>query len=135
VSRLRAFRVRPDSVRVDSVLARTDTREQARSWIERNVPAGPTRVDAYLREGYCWVVVGSQQKDRGLKAGLDDARAYYARLDSESERTVVFSPYDAGAKPVEYDSELSFNYLPAAYNRPGPLVEIHRLRDCPRDRQ
>jgi hypothetical protein len=25
---------------------------------------------------------------------------------------------------------MSFNYLPTAYARPGPVVEVHRLRGC-----
>ena len=35
-----------------------------------------------------------------------------------------------GADPVEFSYDASFNYRPGAYERPGPVVEIHRLRDC-----
>jgi Dolichyl-phosphate-mannose-protein mannosyltransferase len=88
------------------------------------------RIERYRRRGYCWVVVGSYQKDRGLKAGLRRARAYYSALDAASVRTVRFSPYRAGARPVRFSYDKSFNYQPRAYERPGPLVEIHALRDC-----
>ena len=104
------------SIHVDTVLGRVDTREQARRWIDANVPArsgrgrravrparvarragaagvparsGPfqayekrlrvRRIDRYRARGYCWVVVGSTQKQRGLKAGLRSSRNYYAR--------------------------------------------------------
>ena len=90
----------------------------------------PVLIDRYRREGYCWVVVGSHQKDRGLKEGLRDARAYYDRLAREAASTVRLSPYYADAEPVEFNFDMSFNDLPRAYARPGPVVEIHRLRDC-----
>jgi hypothetical protein len=90
----------------------------------------PAMVERYRREGYCWVVVGSHQKGRGLKAGLRNARAYYRALDRATEKLTVFSPYRAGAKPVPFSYDYSFNYEPRAYERPGPLIEIHRLRNC-----
>jgi len=90
----------------------------------------PKLIDRYRREGYCWVVVGSHQKGRGLKAGLDNARAYYRALDRASAGTTVFSPYRRGAEPVPFSYDQSFNYEPRAYERPGPVVEIHRLSAC-----
>ena len=90
----------------------------------------PELIDDYRRGGYCWVVVGSHQRARGLKARLAGARAYYARLDAESALTWVWSPYREGAAPVPFSFDLSFNYLPPAYERPGPLVEAHRLEGC-----
>jgi 4-amino-4-deoxy-L-arabinose transferase-like glycosyltransferase len=88
-------------------------------------------IDRYRRQGYCWVVVGSTQKERGLKAGLTSSRNYYRALDAASEDTVTFSPYKDGADPVEFSYDASFNYRPGAFERPGPVVEIHRLRACP----
>jgi hypothetical protein len=88
------------------------------------------RIDRYRERGYCWVIVGSTQKQRGLKAGLTSSRNYYRALDAASERTVTFSPYARGADPVEFSYDSSFNYRPRAFERPGPVVEIHRLRDC-----
>ncbi|MBA2506534.1 MAG: glycosyltransferase family 39 protein [Thermoleophilaceae bacterium] len=90
----------------------------------------PDLIDTYRAGGYCWVVTGSHQKERGLAADLAGAEAYYARLDRESDRTVVFSPYRADADPVGFNYDLSFNYLPREYLRPGPLIEAKHLRDC-----
>lgn len=90
----------------------------------------PRMVAEYRRDGYCWVVVGSHQKDRGLAAGLGNARRYYRALDRASDDVVVFSPYRKGADPVDFSYDFSFNSLPRAYERPGPLVEIHHLRGC-----
>jgi hypothetical protein len=88
------------------------------------------RIERYRRQGYCWVVVGSTQKQRGLKAGLRSSRNYYRALDAATERKVAFSPYAPGADPVEFSYDASFNYRPRAYERPGPVVEVQRLRDC-----
>jgi 4-amino-4-deoxy-L-arabinose transferase-like glycosyltransferase len=90
----------------------------------------PALIERYRRAGYCWVVVGSHQKDRGLAAGLKNARAYYRALDRASASTTVFSPYRRGADPVAFSYDFSFNYEPRAYTRPGPVVEIHRLSGC-----
>jgi len=87
-------------------------------------------IDAYREGGYCYVVVGSTQKERGLKAGLRSSERYYRALDDASEETVTFSPFAEGADPVEFSYDFSFNYAPRAYERPGPVVEIHRLADC-----
>jgi len=88
------------------------------------------RIEKYRRQGYCTVVVGSTQKERGLKAGLTSARRYYPALDAASAKVVTFSPFRAGAEPVRFSYDKSFNYQPRAYERPGPVVEIHTLRDC-----
>ena len=158
-------------MRVDSVLAHTDTRTLTRQWIERNVPAGsglvvepavfpadflkvgkpkqpyrlypikppfqayekhlsPALLGRYRQQRFCWVVVASYQRDRGLGAGFKQARAYYAALRAQSQTVAVFSPYRFGAKPVRFNFDLSFNYLPRAYMRPGPLLELHRLNGC-----
>jgi 4-amino-4-deoxy-L-arabinose transferase-like glycosyltransferase len=90
----------------------------------------PELVDQYRAGGFCWVVVGSHQKDRGLSAGLGNAYSYYQALDAASAKTVTFSPYSKGAGPVRFSYDDSFNYRPLAYHRPGPVVEIHHLTDC-----
>jgi 4-amino-4-deoxy-L-arabinose transferase-like glycosyltransferase len=87
-------------------------------------------IDRYREQGYCWVIVGSTQKERGLKAGLRSSQNYYRALDAASERTVTFSPYARGADPVGFSYDSSFNFRPRAFERPGPVVEIHRLRGC-----
>jgi 4-amino-4-deoxy-L-arabinose transferase-like glycosyltransferase len=88
------------------------------------------QIDRYRERGYCRVIVGSTQKDRGLKAGLRSSQNYYRALDAASERTVTFSPFARGADPVEFSYDSSFNYRPRAFERPGPVVEIHQLRGC-----
>jgi 4-amino-4-deoxy-L-arabinose transferase-like glycosyltransferase len=159
------------SVRVDSVLAHTDTRTLARQWIERNVPPGsgvvvepavfprdflkvgkpkqpyrlypikppfqayekklrPALLAGYRRQGYCYVLVASYQHDRGLNAGFKQARAYYRALGAQSQLLARFSPYRFDAKPVKFNFDLSFNYVPRAYRLPGPLLELHRLNGC-----
>jgi 4-amino-4-deoxy-L-arabinose transferase-like glycosyltransferase len=159
------------SVRVDSVLAHTDTRTLARQWIEQNVPAGsglvvepavfpadflrvgkprhpyrlfpikppfqayekhlsPALLQKYRQQGFCYVLVASYQHDRGLNAGFAQARHYYDALDSQSQLLARFSPYRFGAKPVHFNFDLSFNFVPRAYMRPGPLLELHRLNGC-----
>jgi 4-amino-4-deoxy-L-arabinose transferase-like glycosyltransferase len=159
------------SVRVDSVLAQTDTRTLARQWIERNVPAGsglvvepavfpadflkvgkpkhpyrlfpikppfqayekhlsPAKLAAYRQQGYCYVLVASYQHDRGLNAGFKQAGAYYKALNAQSQTLATFSPYRFGAKPVKFNFDLSFNYLPRAYARPGPLLQLRKLNGC-----
>ncbi len=90
----------------------------------------PRLIDQYRAGGYCWVVVGSHQKGRGLAAGLGNAYRYYQALDAASQQTVTFSPYRTGATPVRFSYDDSFNYRPFAYLRPGPVVEIHHLADC-----
>jgi hypothetical protein len=159
------------SVRVDSVLAHTDTRTLARQWIERNVSPGsgmvvepavfprdflkvgkpkhpyrlypikppfqayekhlsPTKIAAYRAGGFCYVLVASYQHDRGVEAGFANARTYYAALNSQSQLIARFSPYRFGAQPVRFNFDLSFNYLPRAYMRPGPLLELRKLNGC-----
>jgi len=98
-----------------------------RPFSEYQLRLSPGRIDAYRAGGWCWVLVTSFQRDRG---GGASARAYYERLERESARIVTFSPYAPGARPPPFNFDLSFNYLPGAYERPGPLVELHRLTDC-----
>ncbi len=44
---------------------------------------------------------------------------------------MTFSPYRQGQGPVRFSYDDSFNYRPSAFERPGPVVEIHHLADCP----
>jgi hypothetical protein len=90
----------------------------------------PALIDTYRQGGYCWVLVSSYQHDRGLNAGLANARAYYARLAAESAPPVVFSPYRFGAKPVHFNFDLSYDFLPRSYARPGPLMQLYHLNGC-----
>lgn len=161
-----------ESVRVDALLGRRDTRVLAREWMVANLPRntrvvvepflprgfltedgrkgpelyarypikrpflgyerklGPQLVDVYRSGGYCVVVVGSHQRDRGLADGLAGARAYYERLGRESDQLARFSPYRDGAEPQRFSYDFSFNHLPLRFARPGPEIVIQRLRDC-----
>lgn len=87
-------------------------------------------INRYRAAGYCWVIVGSTQKERGIAEGLQSSRAYYQALDRASEQTITVSPYADGAQAVPFSFDASFLYYPRAYVRPGPVVEIHRLKDC-----
>ena len=90
----------------------------------------PSLIPYYEREGYCWVVSGSAESGRAF---ADPARAplavaYYRALSRAG--TVVYhaSPYRAGARPVAFNFDSSFDYYPLAYARPGPEVTVYRLR-------
>jgi hypothetical protein len=90
----------------------------------------PSVIDDYRLYGYCLIVTVDTVRDRALQTGDRNARAYYDRLDRESKPVRTFSPYDTGAKPVPFNFDLSFNYYPPEYHRPGPTVQIRRLDDC-----
>jgi hypothetical protein len=90
----------------------------------------PGVIDDYRLYGYCLVLTVDTVKDRALQTGNEDARAYYDRLDRESRVVRTFSPYDDPSDPVPFNFDLSFNYYPPEYHRPGPTVQIRRLDDC-----
>src|SRR5687768_9188040 len=90
----------------------------------------PEVIDDYRLYGYCLVVTADVVEDRALQTGDRDARAYYDRLARESRVVKTFSPYDEGADPVPFSFDLSYNYYPPEYHRPGPTVRVHRLTNC-----
>jgi dolichyl-phosphate-mannose-protein mannosyltransferase len=90
----------------------------------------PGVIDDYRLYGYCLVVTADVVEDRALQTGDRDARAYYDRLARESRVVKTFSPYDEGADPVPFSFDLSYNYYPPEYHRPGPTVQIRRLTNC-----
>jgi hypothetical protein len=91
---------------------------------------GPEVIDDYRLYGYCVVMTVNVVRDRALETGDPGARAYYRQLDRESRDVREFSPFKDGHDPVPFNFDLSYNYYPRAYERPGPIVRIHRLRDC-----
>jgi hypothetical protein len=91
---------------------------------------GSEVIDDYRLYGYCLVMTVNVVRDRALETGDRDARAYYRRLARESRVVAEFSPFKYGYEPVPFSFDLSYNYYPRAYERPGPVVRIHRLRDC-----
>jgi hypothetical protein len=90
----------------------------------------PGVIDDYRLYGYCLVMTVDVVEDRALQTGDRHARAYYDRLARESRVVKTFSPYDRGADPVPFSFDLSYNYYPPEYHRPGPTVQIRRLKDC-----
>ncbi len=90
----------------------------------------PELIDQYRLYGYCLVVTVNVVRERALETGDPKARAYYERLERETDLAREFSPYDEGEGPVPFNFDLSYNYYPPEYHRPGPTVQIRRLRDC-----
>ena len=90
----------------------------------------PGVIDDYRLYGYCLVVTVDVVRDRALQTGDRDARGYYDRLARESKVVKTFSPYDEDAEPVPFSFDLSYNYYPPEYHRPGPTVQITRLDRC-----
>lgn len=90
----------------------------------------PEVIDDYRFYGYCLVMTTGVVRERALETGDPEARAYYRRLERESRLLREFSPYHDGEGPVAFSFDLSYNYYPSAYERPGPTVRIYRLRRC-----
>ena len=90
----------------------------------------PDVIDDYRLYGYCLVMTVNVVRDRALESGDRQARAYYSRLERDADLVREFSPFKKGADPVPFNFDLSYNYYPGAYERPGPTVRIYRLRDC-----
>jgi hypothetical protein len=90
----------------------------------------PALIDAYAAGGFCWVVAGSTQYGRALRARDEVPRAirYYRALARNSQVVYRVSPYEKGKGPVGFNFDWSFNEYPRAYARPGPSVVIYRLR-------
>ena len=90
----------------------------------------PELLTAYEQQGYCWVVSGSTQRGRAEVDAEEVplAVAYYAELERRGTLVHESSPFAAGADPVSFNFDFSFNYAPLAYERPGPIMQIYRLR-------
>jgi hypothetical protein len=90
----------------------------------------PRVIDDYRFYGYCLVMTTGVVRERAIDTGDPGPRAYYRRLERESRLLREFSPYDPGQGPVPFSFDLSYNYYPTEYERPGPTVRIYRLRHC-----
>jgi uncharacterized membrane protein (GlpM family) len=90
----------------------------------------PGLIDTYERGGYCYVVSGSTQRGRAEAEpdAVPHAIAYYRELERRAELVFRASPYGAGKGPVPFSFDWSFQFYPLAYYRPGPLVDVWRLR-------
>ncbi len=90
----------------------------------------PGRIDEYREKGFCVVVTMSWLRDRAEIAGLDDAVAYYDRLERDSKVLFRASPYDDPDDPVPFDFDQTHLYYDGRYDRTGPEVVIRKLEGC-----
>jgi hypothetical protein len=90
----------------------------------------PATLDTYRRAGFCLVMTMSLIRGRAQNAQLAPALAYYRALERQSKLLLHLSPYKRGAKPVKFNFDLSYNYYPTAFDRPGPEIWIYRLNNC-----
>lgn len=89
----------------------------------------PAVLDQLEEDGYCYVVSGSTQKGRALKNTKKSPHAaeYYAELARRGELLKSFSPMKPGATLPRFNFDISYNYYPLGYYRPGPQLDIYRL--------
>jgi len=90
----------------------------------------PERIDEYRDKGFCVVITMSWLRERAEIAGLDDAVAYYDRLEHESKVLFRASPYDDPDDPVPFDFDQTHLYYDGRYDRTGPEVVIRKLDRC-----
>jgi hypothetical protein len=76
------------------------------------------------------VVTGSQEEGRALAdpKAVPAAIAYYRALAKAGKRVLTVSPLAGGRTDVGFNFDWSFDYYPADYYRPGPLVTVYHLR-------
>ena len=89
----------------------------------------PALIGYYEQQGYCWVITGSTESGRAYadSSAVPQAIAYYGALQREGTLVYRSSPYSAGAGPVPFGFDWSFDYYPLAYHRPGPEMRVYRL--------
>jgi hypothetical protein len=94
----------------------------------------PKLLGRYARQGYCYVVTASTRV--GLTLGLKPsprAFAYYQALERRARIAFRASPFAVGApvapgrEKVRFQWDLSYDYYPLAYQRPGPVMTVYRL--------
>lgn len=92
----------------------------------------PGMLDVYRREGACWYVRSSTQSGRAAvnPERVPEALAFYRRLEREADVRYTVSPFARDADPLPFQFDFSFNYGPLAYERPGPVLTVYRLRRC-----
>jgi hypothetical protein len=91
----------------------------------------PDLVRAYRQGGFCWVVTGSTQYGRAYAdpRQVPQAIKYYAALKRDADLVYESRPY-GGRSGVPFSFDYSFNYYPLSYDRPGPEIQVYRLRNC-----
>ena len=98
-------------------------------------------VRAYLHHGFCWVVASSNYWGLALSDKLigERTKSYYEALDRHGSVRFSASPWGDVGRPggpgrdvVPFDYDFSYDFYPLAYDRPGPMVQVHRLhgRGC-----
>ncbi|HEY5389336.1 MAG TPA: hypothetical protein VIJ83_02180, partial [Solirubrobacteraceae bacterium] len=89
----------------------------------------PALVQLYLRDDYCYVVTGSTEEGRALTrpSAVPQAAAYYRALAAAGRIVFQASPLSGGRTDVGFNFDWSFDYYPASYVRPGPLVTVYKL--------
>jgi hypothetical protein len=89
----------------------------------------PALLDEYVSEGYCWVMIGSQQAGRAFAQPqlAPAAVAYYSELASRARLVYHVSPFARGAHPVPFSFDWGIDYYPRQYRRPGPELSVYRL--------
>jgi 4-amino-4-deoxy-L-arabinose transferase-like glycosyltransferase len=90
----------------------------------------PSLINFYEHERYCWVITGSTESGRAFadRKAVPLAIAYYRALARHGEVVYRSSPYATGQGPVAFNFDWSFDYYPTAYQRPGPVMTVYRLR-------
>ena len=98
--------------------------------IEYGRTLSPSVIDTYRENGFCLVMTMSLIAGRSEEARDARANAYYERLREESTRVFHVSPLRVGAERQRFNFDLSYNYYSPAFQRPGPTIDIYRLKDC-----
>ncbi|MGX6447260.1 glycosyltransferase family 39 protein [Patulibacter sp. S7RM1-6] len=100
----------------------------------------PGLIDVFERYGYCYVVAGSYQAGRAARTpGLvPEAVRYYRRLARRGTLVWQVSPFRDRAPggrpwgpldaPVPYQIDRQATTYELAYERPGPIASVYRLR-------
>ena len=89
----------------------------------------PALLDEYVREGFCWLVVGSLQAGRvfAQPRAAPGAIAYYQALATRARLLYHVRPFAAGAAAVPFNFDWSIDYFPRQYRHPGPEMSVYRL--------
>jgi hypothetical protein len=94
----------------------------------------PGLIKHYRQRGYCWIVSSSMQEGRAWRdpSRTPGALPYYAALRRQADVVYRASPFGAPNEgpqhPFQFD--LSFDYEPLNFDRPGPVVTVYKLRNC-----
>jgi len=105
-------------------------RDSQEAHVEYGRTLRPEVIDRYRAEGYCVVMTFDLIRGRAEAARDRPALAYYRRMERESDVVYAVSPYRADAEAPPFSFDLSYSYYSPAYERPGPAVQVRRLRGC-----